>query len=175
MIAAPEHLRSDAWVPAAPAAPTRLRSVIGFVAAMAAAGSVAVSGGVVVAAARDVWVDTLRTPDWTPPTWSFVPMWVAAYLFVGLAGWRLVTRAPGSTALTMWAVSLGLQLAWFVVFFGLWLPDAAFVTACVLGLATLITLVASWRQARSAVLLLLPVGAWIGFIATLNYAVAALN
>jgi tryptophan-rich sensory protein len=153
----------------------RLWSALALGAALMAAAVVAVTGAALVAAAHDVWTATLRTPAWMPAGWLLTAGWFTAHLTAAFAGWRIVVRAPGTPAVTLWAVSLGAELAWMVVFFGLWLPWVAVGAGALVAIVLVATAVAAGRQSRGAAALLTVDMAWIGLLLALNVAVAALN
>jgi benzodiazapine receptor len=153
----------------------RWRSVAIFSAALIGTATVTAVGAALVYSARDVWFDNLRRPAWGPPSWGFVAGSVVFYLAVGLAGWRIGVRAPGSPALTLWVVQLGLSLGWTVLFFGLWVPTWALVEAAVLLVMAVLTILAAWPSTRLGAWLLVPYVAWIGFLMAFDAAIVALN
>ena len=130
---------------------------------------------VLVVSARDVWFENLDRPTWGLSSQAITAAGVGLALTRGLAGWRIWVRAPGSTALTLWVVQLGIGLSWTVLFFGLWLPRWALAAAILLAVITLATIVAAWRPTRSGAVLLLPPLGWAGYLVALNAAVIALN
>jgi benzodiazapine receptor len=151
------------------------RSMVILLAAVAATTTVALTGGVLIAVARDVWYDNLRQPGWAPPSWVFGSVASLVHLAVAIAGWRIWVKAPGSTALTLWVVQLGLGLGWTVLFFGLWVPRWALAESVVLAVVVAATIVASWPSSRLAAGLLVTYLAWIGVLMTLNAAIVTLN
>jgi tryptophan-rich sensory protein len=135
----------------------------------------ALVGAVIVAFAREPWYDNLHQPSWAPPGWAVVVGSVIVHVALGLAGWRLWVRAPGSPPLTLWVVQLALTLGWTVLFFGLWVPRWALFEAAVLALVTATTILAAWPRSRAAAGLMVPNLAWIGLLLTLNGAILTLN
>jgi len=125
------------------------------------------------------WYPTLVKPDYTPPDGAFGPVWVALYLLMALAGWRVWRKAglrgAGGTALTLFAVQLWLNLIWSVLFFGLQHIGLALADIVLLWFAIAATIVAFFRIDRFAAVLLLPYLAWVGFAALLNYQIWRLN
>jgi benzodiazapine receptor len=151
------------------------RSLVILLVSVAACATVAAVGGVIVAFAREPWYDNLRQPTWAPPGWVWVSVSVAIALLVGIAGWRIWVSAPGSNALTLWVVQLGLGLGWTVLFFGLWVPRWALAEAALLFVVVLATMFATWGRSRLAAVLLVPYLAWITGLMTLNAAIITLN
>jgi translocator protein len=156
-------------------AQARWRSAAILAAALLATAAVAAVGGVLVVFARDVWFDNLRRPAWVPATWVFLLGGAAVYLAVGIAGWRIWVRAPGSLAFTLWVVQLGLHLGWTVLFFGLWVPRWAFAEAVVLAIVATATTVAAWPATRLGGALLVPYLGSIGFLLAVNAVIVAWN
>ena len=97
------------------------------------------------------------------------------YLAVAIAGWRIWVRAPGSVALTLWVVQLGLHLGWIVLFFGLWAPRWAFAEATVLAVVAAATTVTAWPATRLGAALLVPYLGSIGFVVVVNAVIVASN
>jgi tryptophan-rich sensory protein len=62
-----------------------------------------------------------------------------------------------------------------VLFFGLWVPRWSMVEVVVLAIAALATIVAAGRSTRLGACLLLPVLAWIGYLAAVNAVIVAWN
>ena len=151
------------------------RSLAILLVSLSVTATFAAVGAVIVAVAREPWYDNLRQPDWAPPGWVFAPVAVVLQLLVGLAGWRIWVRGPGSSALTLWVVLLGLGLGWTVLFFGLWVPHWALAEAAVLLLVAVATVLTAWPRSRTAAVLLLPYVAWVVGLMTLNAAIVTLN
>jgi benzodiazapine receptor len=151
------------------------RSAVILLVSLAASATVTAVGAVIIAFAREPWYDNLRQPDWAPPDWVAAALTLVISLLVGVAGWRIWVRAPGSGALTLWVVQLGLGLGWTVLFFGLWVPRWALVESALLFAAVLATVFAAWPRSRLGAVLLLPYLAWIVGLMTLNAAIIGLN
>ena len=105
-------------------------------------------------------------------------MWTALYLTMAIAAWLVWRRAgwrgaPG--ALGLFALQLGLNLAWSPLFFGLRSPGAALFDILALWLAIAATLVAFFRVERVAGALLVPYWLWVTFATALNAAIWTLN
>ena len=153
----------------------RWRSTAITLTTLVAAATVAVVSAALVVSARDVWYENLQRPGWVPSADGFVVASTVAYLVLGLAGGRIWVRAPSSLALTGWLVQLGLQLAWMVLFFGLWVPRWSMVEVVVLAIAAVATMVAARRSTRLGAWLLVPVVGWIGYLAAVNAVIVAWN
>jgi len=145
---------------------------------LAAVAVAAVVGGLGTRASLEDWYGRLAKPSWTPPGWLFGPAWTVLYLSMAVAAW-LVWRTgdSGATtrALTVFAVQLGLNAIWPLLFFGLRMPGAAFVEIAVLWVAILVTVVVFWRSVPAAGLLLIPYLGWVTFAAALNLAIWRMN
>jgi tryptophan-rich sensory protein len=96
---------------------------------------------------------------------------------MAVAAW-LVWRRGGSEAqpaLRIFALQLGLNVLWSVLFFGLRLPGVAFAEIIFLWLAIGVTARVFGRISTSAGLLFVPYFVWVGFAAILNFAIWRLN
>lgn len=141
--------------------------VFGSLAALAAWSSVHFEPG--------QWYQELIKPDWTPADWLFALVWLVLDAVIALAGWRVWRRTGRvSLSLVLWCAQLALNTAWFWLFFGLHLPLLAFVDAVALLLVIAVSL-AIFSADRAASLLFLAYALWLGFVATLNYAIWQLN
>ena len=151
--------------------------------------------GVPFTATQGAWFAGLALPSYYPPSWAFGVVWPVLYALLGVAAALVYLRGrdaggvrsgSGSdrdarlardarTALGLFAVQLGVNVAWSPVFWGLERAD--------LGLAVLVALLplvaatigAFDRVDRRAALLLVPYLAWICFATALNYGIWALN
>jgi tryptophan-rich sensory protein len=150
-----------------------------------------VAGSIVGVAtnARGVgWYRRLSKPSWTPPDAVFGPVWTVLYLLMGIAA-TLVARAGrerlpagvdeprrgADRALGVFAVQLGLNLLWSVVFFGLRLVRPAAAEIVAVWVSVVATIVAFARVRTLAAVLLLPYLAWTTFAALLNLDIARRN
>ena len=124
----------------------------------------------------DTWFAALSKPAWMPPKELFGPVWTALYLIITAAGWRL-WRSTGRmvTALHLWGAQLVLNALWPFMFFGLHRIDIALGAIC-LQLALILSFIATaWRYSRFTSWLCVPYAAWVGFAASLNFAIWRLN
>jgi len=124
------------------------------------------------------WYRNLAKPSWCPPDWLFGPVWTVLYLFVAVSGW-LVWRREGldgaAVALAVYSVHLVLNGLWSMIFFGLRRPDLAFVEVFILWLSILATIGVFYPIDKTATLLLIPYGTWVGFAVMLNFRIWKLN
>lgn len=141
----------------------------------------AVGGLSGLATARSVadWYPALRKPAFNPPSWVFGPVWTVLYAIMGVALY-LVWRQGWERPEVRWAMALfGIQLVlngvWSLVFFGMRAPGLAFLEIVVLWAAIAATVVAFWRTAPPAGVLMVPYLAWVSFAAVLNGSIWLLN
>lgn len=137
------------------------------------------AGGLVTATSVDGWYRALAKPAFNPPDRVFAPAWNTLFLLMAIAAWRVWARAaPGArrrAALALFALQLGANVLWSVLFFGLRAPGWALADAIVLEALVVATAVAFWRLDRLAAGLLVPYVAWVGFAIALNAAIWHLN
>jgi tryptophan-rich sensory protein len=138
---------------------------------------VAVVGGLASASAGEQYA-ALEQPSRAPPTWLFGPAWTVLYALIALSG-RLVRRQAGvaraRTALTVYAVQLGLNMLWTTLFFGAGLFGIAFAEIVLLWLAIVATIVLFGRIHRLAAGLLAPYLLWVTVAGALNLSIWLLN
>mgnify|MGYP000846980453 CR=1 FL=1 len=156
----------------------RLGSILGLCVSLALTLAVGLAGALATAHSVDTWYATLSKPPFNPPNWIFGPVWTTLYVLMSVAAWRIWLRADGSrrrNALALYALQLGLNCGWSLVFFGQRAPLPALVELAVLLAAVIATTVAFWRIQRSAALLLAPYLAWSSFAFVLNFEIWRLN
>lgn len=157
---------------------TKTRSMLGLAVFLGICLGAELLASVLTKPAIRVWYTNLDKPPWTPPNWVFGPVWTTLYVMMAVAAW-LVWRRSGFPAaalpLTLFALQLSLNVAWSALFFGLRMPDAAFVDIVLLWAAILTTLCAFRRSTPAAGWLLLPYLLWVTYAATLNLAIWRMN
>jgi tryptophan-rich sensory protein len=108
----------------------------------------------------------------------FGPVWTVLYVMIAVSGW-LAWRGRGGAdmraAMTVYAVQLGLNLAWSFIFFGGRMIGLALADIVVLFCVICVNAVLFWRRDRIAGWLLVPYAAWVGFASLLNFAIWRLN
>jgi tryptophan-rich sensory protein len=135
-------------------------------------------GGLAMRGGPGTWYASLAKPSWTPPGWVFGPVWTLLYASMAVAAW-LVWRGNGWSGarlpLALFGVQLALNAAWTPVFFGLHRPGLAFAEICALLAAIVATVAAFFVRKPAAGALMLPYLAWVGFAASLNFAIWRMN
>lgn len=155
-----------------------MRRVALLVVCVGACLAVGAIGGLVTAGAVKDWYPTLNKPSFNPPNEVFGPVWTILYAMMGVAAWRVWSKAWGERArvpLVLFALQLALNLAWSIVFFGLQAIGAAVVVIVALEAAILATLIAFRRIDGLAAALLVPYALWVAFATVLNVAIWRLN
>jgi len=125
------------------------------------------------------WYASLAKPSFTPPNWVFSPVWISLFVLMGISLfllWEKTLHYPGvRTAMFWFAVQLGLNMLWSILFFGLKSPFLALIGIIVLWIAIFLTILKSFRVSKLAGVLLLPYLIWVSFAAGLNYSIWTLN
>jgi len=157
---------------------SRRTQILGLIAFVAICFAVAALGGAATSSSVGDWYQTLERPAWNPPDWVFGPVWTALYLMMAIAAW-LVWRRDGFTkarkALSWFALQLGLNLTWSVLFFGLHRPDLALVDIMLLLVAIAVTALSFRKHSTAAAFLLIPYLLWVAFATVLNTSIWLLN
>lgn len=138
-----------------------------------------VIGAAFTSPAIPTWYATLTKPALNPPAWVFGPVWTTLYALMGIAAflvWREGTQKRSvRVALELFAIQLGLNTLWSILFFGLQNPGAAVVGIIFLWLAILATMISFYKVSKPAAWLLLPYLLWVSFASYLNIALWSLN
>ncbi len=169
---------------AAPAPTSRARSIIALVLFVGIALAVGFLGSLATQQHVDGWYEQADKPAWTPPGVVFGPVWTLLYVAMAVAAWlvwRRRTETDIRPALTAYIVQLAINGIWSPVFFALYPEFGVGALWWALGIivvligAVVYTLIAFWRIAVWAGVLLLPYLAWLLYASTLNAGVAVLQ
>lgn len=138
--------------------------------------AVGAAASVVTVPAVANWFPDLVKPSFNSPDWLFAPVWVALYLLMAVAAWR-VWRVRGlqSAPLVLYGIQLALNFAWSFIFFGAHRLGLALAEIALLWIFIVATAIAFWRVDRLAGAMLLPYVAWVSFAVLLNDAIWSLN
>ncbi|KAG5678542.1 hypothetical protein PVAND_008209 [Polypedilum vanderplanki] len=125
------------------------------------------------------WYVTLDKPNFTPPSWVFIPAWTILYLLMGYSSyriWRIGNGCKGEAKipLLIYVFQLILNWLWTPIFFAQAL-GWSFVEMIVLAIAVVATTALFFKIDKVAGIILIPYIAWISFAATLNYSIWYLN
>lgn len=156
----------------------RTRDMLGLIVSLALCYAVMAVAGIATAATVGTWFQALVQPSFRPPDWLFAPVWFVLYTLMGVAAWRVWRIAGFSgarTALTLYAVQLGLNFVWSFLFFSFKLIGPAFVEILVLLVTVVLTAIAFRRIDGWAAVMLVPYIAWVSFASLLNGSLWVLN
>jgi len=123
---------------------------------------------------------TLKTPPLAPPAWLFPVVWTALYVLMGISSAlirsaRRDDRRAADTGLAYYAISLGFNFAWSLIFFNQrWILLAFFWLLALLYLV-IRTVIAYRRVVPLAAYLQIPYVLWLGFAGYLNLGILLLN
>lgn len=123
--------------------------------------------------------DAIMRPPLTPPGWLFPVVWTILYTMMGIAS-CLVLEADSSggeksRAILLYAVQLGLNFLWPILFFGAGWYLAAFLELVLLWLMVLLTCSSFSQVSPAAGKLMIPYLLWVSFAAYLNFTIYLLN
>lgn len=125
------------------------------------------------------WYVYLAKPGWTPPNWAVGPIWSTLYILIGTAlflVWRKgLGRKDVQFAILVFAVQLGINVVWSLVFFGSHSIFGGLVMVLILWIAILINIFVFYRISKPAGLLLIPYLIWVSIASYLQYNLFILN
>lgn len=128
------------------------------------------------------WFPTLIKPSFNPPNWVFAPVWSMLYIMMGIAAGFVWNRMEASKdkelvkkSLIFFAIQLGLNALWSVLFFGLRNPMLALIEIVLLWLMIYETYIKFSKIDKIAGYLFLPYLAWVSFATILNASIWWLN
>ena len=124
------------------------------------------------------WYAGLNKPFFKPPNWLFGPVWTLLYLLMGLSLYLVWNQKEGvgiKTALIFFAIQLGLNTLWPIIFFGMRLPSVAFIEITILLLFVVLTIIKFFPISKVSAYLLIPYLLWVSFASVLSFYIARLN
>jgi benzodiazapine receptor len=125
------------------------------------------------------WYVTLVKPPVAPPGWVIGAVWTVLYLLMGIALFLVLeedrSRPEVKLGIGLFAVQLGLNVLWSLLFFGLQSPALALVGILILWASVAATLLQFLKVSRPAAYLLVPYLAWVSFATLLNAWILVLN
>lgn len=161
-----------------PVASTSARSAVKLAALSGLTALAAGIGARATMQGKGLWYRLLRKPPFNPPDRVFGPVWTGLFATIALSGWRVATRPPSTarnTALGLWALQLGLNAGWSVLFFGQHKKRAALAELGLLIGSIGAYMAAASRVDRPAAALMAPYLGWCGFAALLNEEIVRRN
>ena len=154
------------------------RDLIGAVIAAVLVNLVGASG-VVFTTPESQWFQSLTLPWFYPPMWAFGLVWTLLFTLIGIAAYLVYRQGlhsrPVRIALGLFALQMGVNIAWSPAFFELQTPLLALGVIGLLWGLVVATIRAFDRIDRRAAMLLIPYLAWVSFAALLNYSIWRLN
>ncbi|RZJ30819.1 MAG: tryptophan-rich sensory protein [Flavobacterium sp.] len=128
----------------------------------------------------NTWFVTLKKPSFNPPPEVFAPVWSFLYVLMGIAGglvWGRIDyeRDAVKKALLFFAIQLGLNGLWSLLFFGLKNPLLALIEIVLLWLMIYETWFKFKKIDKTAGWLFIPYIAWVTFATFLNASIWWLN
>ena len=121
--------------------------------------------------------EAVHKPRFSPPGWIFPVAWTVLYTFMGIASY-IISESDNpkkKNALIFYAVQLGFNFFWSLIFFNLSAYLFAFVWLLALWVLILVTMLKFYKINERAGDLILPYLLWVTFAAYLNYGVYVLN
>lgn len=121
----------------------------------------------------------MRKPPLSPPDWLFPVAWTVLYVLMGIAAYLVYTSSATQVrrgrALSFYAVQLGMNFFWSIIFFTLELHLTAFVWLVGMWLLIAVCTVLFYHIDKRAGRLMLPYLVWTAFAGYLNMGVFLLN
>lgn len=123
---------------------------------------------------------TVNKPALAPPGWLFPIVWTILFILMGISAAlvytdRSVSEKKKNEALTVYAIQLGFNFFWTLIFFNLRAFLFAFIWIIVLWILIIIMIVEFYRIRKLAGYLQIPYLLWVTFAAYLNFMIYILN
>ena len=124
------------------------------------------------------YAETTAKPPLSPPAWVFPVVWTLLFALMGIGAARIWMRQPSlrrTRALELFAVQLGFNFFWSIIFFNFQQFGLALLWLLILWALIVWMILAFRRVDRPAALLQIPYLLWVSFAAYLNLGVWLLN
>lgn len=124
------------------------------------------------------WYDNLTKPNFQPPIWIFLPVWVLLYILM-IISFGLIVTAPfrwmNILAYVFFVAQLVINLRWGPAFFKEKNLRKAFLLSALLTLLVFLTTIVFFYISVLASLLFLPYLLWCAFASILCFEILELN
>lgn len=114
----------------------------------------------------------MNKPPLSPPAWVFPAAWTILYLMMGLASYYVITSETAwnskKMALILYAIQLGMNFFWSILFFNLNMYLAAFFWLLIMWSIVFVCIFRFFGINRLAGVLMVPYICWLTFAAYLN-------
>jgi len=140
--------------------------------------SAGIIGKLAVSKESLIWYEYIFKPEFTPPIWSFMPVWTILYLLMGISLFMVLNTensARKTHALIIFGVQLFFNALWVPVFFGLRSIIGGFFVIFLLWLSIFFTFYKFYKLSPKASYLLIPYLLWVSFSVGLSLSVWILN
>jgi tryptophan-rich sensory protein len=124
------------------------------------------------------WYQALYKAPFNPPAWVFGPAWTTLYFLMAIALFLVLQKKlkkQKNFLIILFSVQLFLNFLWSVIFFGMHLPQVAFIEIIFLWVSIALLIIDFWKFSKPAAILLIPYICWVSFASVLNLFVALLN
>ena len=124
--------------------------------------------------------DRIQTPPLAPPGILFPIVWTVLYTLMGISSTIIYTKGrneniPVYDALKTYAIQLGVNFFWSIIFFNLETFLFAFLWILLLWILIIIMIKKFYEIDKTAAYLQIPYLLWVTFAAYLNFAIFLLN
>lgn len=119
----------------------------------------------------------LDKPSFAPPGWLFPLVWGILYILMGISAYLIYESVctNRTNALKVYALQLGVNFFWPIIFFSFKLYFFAFIWILFLWVLILLMIVSFYRCNKLSAYLQIPYLIWVTFATILTYAVAIMN
>jgi len=153
-----------------------MKKVLSFIIAIAIPLLVGVVSALLTMNNMDVY-STVNQPPLTPPALVFPIVWTVLFTLMGVSS-ALVYNSYSNKkddAFFVYAVSLGLNFLWSIIFFNFRQFILSFIVLVALLISIIATIVKYFKINKVASLLQIPYAVWVAFAGYLNFAIILLN
>jgi len=140
---------------------------------------VGIAGSVVTAGSIPIWYAALEKPAFNPPNWTFGPVWTTLYILMGISLYLVLKSGMANPlvrqGIVLFAIQLGANFLWSVLFFGMHAILFAFLEILILFGLIAAMMITFFHITKPAGWLLVPYLCWVAIAAVLNATIWVLN
>ena len=127
----------------------------------------------------NTWYKTVNKPSFNPPDSIFQPVWIAIFVLIGIASYRIWQRrnhiASFPRTVAIYAMQLILNIMWSFIFFRTHDIGLALFEIIIFLIIIVINARVFYKIDKTAGLLFIPYILWVSFATILNYNIFILN
>ena len=124
---------------------------------------------------KEPWYSEIILPSFNPPSWVFAPVWIALYILMSIAIWRIWVKFFDRKILTIYFYHIFFNATWSIVFFGFHQIELALANLVIILIFIIMLMRFYLHKNKLSFFIMVPYFLWVSYAFVLNLAIAILN